>query len=186
MMAWETTKSGEVPEPANGWYSLLLLIDHYPVSLLATAIDQIKIYVNDQYGRTIPATDGDIADKYSKSTALELLSAVYAEQQNPSEQFSWDAERWDTETHPLSLFGWPSTHLPNFTNFASSQNPQPDSSSKWRQREFVEFDNELKKAGSFTAAARLHHATRQDYTRVYNRQKLKADTAASPLAQYKK
>lgn len=185
-MTWKPINSDEIPVPVNGWHCLLLLIDYYPVWLLATAIDKAGIYVIDQYGGISPATDDDKADMYSKSNALKLLSDVYAEQQNPSEQFSWNAERWDTETHPLSLFGWPSTHLPDFKNFASSQNPQPESSSKWRQREFVEFDNELKRAGSFTAAARLHHATRQDYTRVYNRQKLKADTAASPLAQYKK
>lgn len=186
MMAWETTKSGEVPQPANCWYSLLLLIDCYPTSLLATAIEQAGVYVIDQFGRRVAASGDDSSSQHSKSFVLKLLSHVYEEQQNPSEKFSWNAERWDTETHPLSLFGWPSTHLPDFKNFASSQNPQPESSSKWRQREFVEFDNELKRAGSFTAAARLHHATRQDYTRVYNRQKLKADTAASPLAKYKK
>lgn len=113
-----------------------------------------------------------------------MLSDVYAEQQNPSEQFSWNAERWDFETHPLSLFGWPSTHLPDFKNVASSQNHQSNNSSNWRQRKFVEFDNEVKNAGSLTAAAKLHDVKRQDYTRVYNRQKSKAGIAASPLAKF--
>lgn len=185
-MAWETTKSGEVPVPANDWYSLLLLIDCYPTSLLATAIEQAGIYVIDQFGRIVAASGDDSSSKYSKQFALNLLSQVYEEQQNPSGQFSWDAERWDVEPHPLSLFGWQKDHLPDFKNFADSQTPLSSSSSKWRQREFVEFENEVKVAGSFAAAAKLHQITRQDYTRVYNRQKSKADSAASPLSKYKK
>lgn len=184
-MTWNETKTGKLPEPANGWYSLLHLIDHYQVSALANAIEQIGIYVIDQYGRRRQA-DGDSSDAFGKTTALELLSTVYSEQQNPSEQFSWNAERWDIEDHPLSLFGWEKEHLPDFKSFNSTKNPVADNSSKWRQREFIEFDKEVKIAGSFTAAAKLHRATRQDYTRVYERQKSKASKAESPLAKYKK
>lgn len=179
-MTWNETKTGKLPEPANGWYSLLHLIDHYQVSALANAIEQIGIYVIDQYGRKRHA-GGDSSDAYSKSMALKLLSDVYAEQQNPSENPSWDSERWDNEDHPLSLFGWDKEHLPDF----NSPKIQPILTS-WTMRDFEEFKNEKILAGSYQRAAELHGVSRQRYEKVYKSAKEKADAANSVLVRRSK
>lgn len=180
-MAWEPTKSGGVPEPANGWYSLLLLIDCYPTSLLASAIEQIGIYVIDQFGRRVSASDDDSSHVCSKSFALNLLSHVYVEQQNPSEHSSWHAERWDTEPHPLSLFGWPMADLPDFQALNVKVNKTP-----WTERDFEVFRREKIEAGSYERAAQLHGVSRQRYEKVYKSAKVKADAANSVLVRRSK
>ncbi|WP_396189462.1 hypothetical protein [Flavobacterium sp.] len=183
-MIWEAVETGKIPEPANGWFSLLILIDHYQVSALVNAIDQHGIFAIDQFGRRVQATEGDISDAYSKNYARKLLADVYAEQQNPAEEFSWHSERLEFETHPLFLFGWPKDNLPDLESFALGASANNSVNSSWRQRPFSEFEREKKEAVTYEAAAKIHGVTRQDYTRVYERQKSKAGLNLSALKKY--
>lgn len=159
----------KVPKPANNWYSLSLLLDHYTPATLANAIEMHGIVVIDSVGRRVAASANPKSDVRSAAYAISLLEARYAELENPGPEYSWDAERWDTEPHPTYYFGWPAESLPDFESLPVAQSAkQSNSAAKdWTQRSAREFIDEKRKAGSYKAAGKLHGVSRQRYTDKY-------------------
>ena len=160
-----------VPEPYNQWYSLELLLDYYSVALLATAIEMSGVFVIDEFGRKVIASGSSSEDRRSAQYALLLLADRYAELENPGPDYSWRAERWESEPHPLCFFGWPVEEFPDLQKLIT-QDGMPKPASKvlsWTERTPDEFVKEKNQAGSFAKAAKIHGVTRQRYTEVFNK-----------------
>jgi hypothetical protein len=162
-------EEGKLLLPATGWYSLLLVLETYRPKVLASVIEQTGLLVLDKYDRAVPATDGSSSDLQSKNYALHLLAAIAAEQRDPGPTSSLDDERWEFEAHPLTRFGWTEDQLPVLETFKNLSSLGAISIIPWSQRSAQEFHNELERAGSYAEAAKLHHVSRQRYTRAYKK-----------------
>ncbi len=159
----------DVPSPSNGWYSFQLLLDYYSPAVLMTALENSGVFALDSVGRFVLATDESPDNPYSKQYAARLLEAHYAELQSPGPEYSWQAERWDTEPHPTYFFGWPREYLPELSANGPIIIPgRRDTEVPWTARTAEEFKAEKNTAGSYTKAAEIHNVTRQRYTEVYN------------------
>ena len=121
----EPTEDSALPPPSGPRLATLeTLLGQHAVAALATAIERHGVWFFDQFGRLVQDV-GDVDDPYrSKPKALELLAARYAEQQDPGPVNSWDAECWETETHPLGTYGWPTDAIPSFDG-ADATNAAP-------------------------------------------------------------
>ena len=163
--------ANKIPKPANSWYSLSLLLEHYAPATLTDAIDAFGVFVIDRVGRRVPASDDLNSSKQSKAHAISLLEDRYAELENPGPEYSWEAERWDTEPHPTYYFGWPAENIPDFDSLSVIQTTKQSSSTPkdWTQRPAKAFIEEKRKAGTYTAAGKLHGVRRQRYTEVYKK-----------------
>jgi len=168
-----------IPEPLGGWYSLGLLLQSYSPAQLASAIELHGILVVDAVGRRVPATDGSDTDKRSKAYAILLLEARYVELENLGPQYSWEAERWDTEQHPTYSFGWLPEQLPNLDAIPVSGaiGAAKDSTKDWTQRPVHEFVQEKAKAGSFAKAGKAVEQFLKALAVRFNNSVVGADTS---------
>lgn len=164
-----TDKKRNGPRPFNGWYSMLNLLEYYSTAKIADAIDAFGIYVIDNYGREVIASDGSELDPKSVAFAKALLAERYAELENPGPEYSWKHERWETEPHPTHYFGWPEASLPDFNLTTQSGGSKALSKvdASWTKRSAQEFIEEKSKAGSYRAAGELHGVSRQRYAEKY-------------------
>lgn len=158
----------EAPDMAKEkkWYLLAEALEVHSPAVVATAIENVGIWVIDNVGRKVNAVDGDVDDIYSRQYALELVADRYGELQNPGPEYSWESERWDVETHPTYTFGWPVEEVPSFKGV---DEVRPEKPVLWTRRSREEFVEELKVLGTYTAAAKLHGVSRQNYTKVHKR-----------------
>ena len=156
--------------PTSGWISLLICVESYKASVLATAIEQHGIFVNDRFNRRVEATDGPSSDLDSKNHALHLIASVAEEERNPAPNPSWEHERWEFEDHPLQRFGWPEGSLPDLEAIKNFGNGNLNTPVDWTQRTKQEFEDEIKRAGTYAAAGKLHGVSRQRYKIIFDRQ----------------
>ena len=165
-----TSDKSKLLRPTTGWTSLLICVESYKASVLATAIEQHGIFVIDRFNRRVVATDGTSSDLDSKNHALQLIASVAEEERNPGPNPSWEHERWEFEDHPLQRFGWPEGSLPDLDAIKNSDNGNLNNPVDWTKRTKQEFEDEIKKAGTYSAAGKLHGVSRQRYKTIFDRQ----------------
>jgi len=157
---------------AQKWISIERLLDEYSIPVLAEAVDKFDVQTHDKTGRRILATDGDENDVQSKSFVKAHLARRYSFQLDPltEEEQYWFDEKIQTHGSALDWFGWPEDQLPDFKKIQPHYRPE-DEAELWTKRPIVEFEEELKLAGSLTNAGVIHGVSRQRYTAVITKKR---------------